>query len=242
MTVNPNARLTGETKRTYHPATLNDVTMHRVEYVLSSGHIIEGGWVESLDCLQEDARVHSEAMVFDGAVITGSSRVFGSSKVFGSSVLTGTVVVLGGSEIDNSKISGNSFIEDAQITDSTLVHVSVESSSRIESSEVVGGKFERVRVNGEYIYQCDISRQDHILKLSNFGSESMDVHLTRRKDGTPWVKVGCWEGPLSRLMDKVYDRQENDWDDHSKERSDNWLDQYKALDTLLRLRVESWDL
>lgn len=242
MTVNPNARLTGETKYGYSPDTYAEVTLHRVEYMTSRGTTRQGGWVETLDSLQEDGRVEGDAIVFRGAVLAGSSRVFDHSQVYGDSVLNGTSTLVGRSYVLDSKISGDSFISESCVERSTIIHVSVDAPSRILNSVVNGEKFFRLRVAGEHINGCDISRQDHILKLSNFGSESMDVHLTRRTDGTPWVVVGCWEGPLSRLMDKVYDRQENDWDDYSKERSDNWLDQYKALDTLLRLRVDSWDL
>ena len=235
-------RFTGETKHAMHPDTLNQVLMHRVEYVVSDVRVLLGGWVESLDSLQEGGRVLGEAKVFRGSVLTGSSRIFDNAQVYGNSVISGTSSVVGKSYIDNSTISGNSFITESNVEHSTLDDVSVDAPSRIVNSVVTGKVSLRIRVSGEFINDCYISRQDHILKLSNFGSESMDVHLTRRKDGVPWVKVGCWEGPLSRLMDKVYDRQENDWEDHTSARSDNWLEQYKALDTLLRLRVDSWDL
>lgn len=94
-------RLTEET------ITINNVTLHRIEYLRAIGDYVEagdyGGYVESEKNLSHEGEclILHEAKVYGDAVVKDDAQVYDDAEVYGYAIVSGDEIVCGDEKVDN---------------------------------------------------------------------------------------------------------------------------------------------
>lgn len=109
-TSNAPVELTGESR--LHSTNVGH-TLHRIRATrdLDNRNVKKGdlgGWVESLDNIQDNGWVADEAMVYDGAVVNGHGTVSGKAEVHGpNAVVSDFALVTDSAKVFNADMRGN---------------------------------------------------------------------------------------------------------------------------------------
>lgn len=183
----------------------------------------EGGWVEGSHNLYVDgAWVADEAKVYGNAAVMGQARATGYAEVYEDAVVSDRAHIYG-----TAKVYGR-----AQIHNSAAVGGEAE----VAGDAWVGGAA-RIR---DFAY---ITRHQDYLSLGPIGSESIDMHLMRTREGHNLV-IGCWHGNTVDQMATEVARRARFWElDHVATLSERvrFRAEYAAAETLARIRVASWE-
>lgn len=190
--------------------------------VFNHSVIADFGIVKDCAVVKGNSHVMERGVVSENAVVSNYSGVIHDAAVFGHSVVTDSSVVRG-----RSIVGGVAVLNDAETSNGSHIR-----AGKFKSVAIPEGRFVNSNIN--------VTRDDHILSMTNIGSEMQKLILVRTNDDIGHtLSVGCWEnGIIDRLMDEVH------------RRSENWLlypsltsaiiEEYQAIIPILELRVARW--
>ena len=193
--------LTDETKEIYGH------TVYRIRATKDSRWAKEGqlgGFVESVDNLNDNAWVADNANVFENAKVYGEAKVFGSAQVYGTARVSGNAWVYG-----QAMVSGKSSVyEEAAVFEGAIVsgHAEVFGSAKICGDAKVYGEakvFGNDAVLGpaEIVGDAEIQTISDYVVFKNFWSSGRYLTWTRSND--KW-QVGCFYGAGKDLIERAY--------------------------------------
>ena len=234
-------------------------------WVESLDNIAEQAWVADDAVVSEQARVSGHALVstraqigdeaqvtdwahvVDDAVVRNRARVSGHAQVRQRGQVLGDVYVCGGAVIlGDAALFDRVHVEGSACVKGTAA---VHHDARIKGSACVRGVILEDAVVSGYVhvpYGAKVGGGDRllvpqdILVLGPIGSESVTVTLARNRSAASGhaLRVGCWTGEIDTLAQEV-ERRAMDWD--ARDRDERaWREEYAALESLLRIRVNRW--
>jgi len=176
--------------------------------------------------LYAKAVVREHAFVADDSVVGGRAEVSGYAGLWGETGVRESAKVYDRAQAHNTQIFGEARVYgNARLYSGTRVYdyAQVFGNARIAT---------RVAINGT----ARLETTQHYLHLGPIGSESGYVLLLRTSEGHS-LRIGCWNGTIDELAEKVEDR------------SKDWYDEYVPLgkmeytivEMLVRARLRSWE-
>ena len=191
------------------------VTVHRIRALADFPRLgirkgDTGGWIESVELANGDARVSGNAWVSGNAQVYGNAQVSGNARVSGDAWVSGNARVSG-----NAQVSGDAWVYgDAQVSGNAQVY------------------------GNAWVYgNAQVESPDHYLLVGPIGSEGVFATLARTEKGHI-LNVGCWTGTLDALEAEV-ERRSASWDGDDAKRS-KWKAQYQALIILSEASASTW--
>jgi len=181
-----------------------------------------GGWIESAELTNGDARVSGNAWVSGDAQVYGNARVSGDAWVYGNAQVSGDAWVYGNARVyGDARVYGNAWVSgDAW----------VYGDARVYGNAQVSGN---ARVYGN----AWVERTWDYMAVGPIGSENVTATLVRTETGH-LLNVGCWTGTLETLADEVA-RRRRSWRGSGVEH-EVWAAQYDALIALGAATVRRW--
>ena len=92
------------------------------------------------------------------------------------------------------------------------------------------------RVSGN----AEVSQKQHIFVAGPAGVESRWVTAAHTGTDEIFVRIGCWEGTLTTMMQAVAERRASHWDRHDEATQNRWQSEYQAIHDMIAIRAESW--
>jgi len=191
------------------------VTVHRIRALADFPRLgirkgDTGGWIESVELANGDARVSGNAWVYGDAQVSGDARVYGNARVYGDAQVYG-----------NARVSGDAWV---------YGNARVSGHARVSGDAWVYG-------DAQVYGNAQVESPDHYLLVGPIGSEGVFATLARTEKGHI-LNVGCWTGTLDALEAEV-ERRSASWDDDDAKRS-KWKAQYQALIILSEASASTW--
>ena len=91
-------------------------------------------------------------------------------------------------------------------------------------------------VSGDaWVYQ-----KQHVFVAGPAGVESRLVTAANTGTDEIFVRIGCWEGTLTTMMQAVAERRANYWGRHDEATQERWQAEYQAIHDMIAIRAESW--
>ena len=104
--------LTGETKVNFQGVTVHRIRATRDIPRAGVKRGDEGGWVESVELTNGDARLSGDAWVSGTAQVYGNARVYGNAWVYGNAQVSGDARLSGDAWVSgNAQVSGDARVE-----------------------------------------------------------------------------------------------------------------------------------
>ena len=238
---------TGEEKVNHHGVTVRRIRATRDIPNAGVKKGDKGGWIESVELKDGNARVSGNAWVYGNAQVYGNARVYGNAQVSGNARVFGNAWVSGNAQVfgnawvyGNARVSGNAWVYgNAQVYGNAWVYgnAQVYGNARVYGNAQVYGNA-RVYGNAQVSGNARVEHPWHLLVVGPIGSEGVTATLARTKNGKHILNVGCWDGTLGTLMAEVK-RRRADWHADGATQ-DLWVAQYRALKALGKATVKRW--
>ena len=109
----------------------------------------------------------------------------------------------------------------------------VSGNARVSGDARVFGD---ARVSGN----AEVSQKQHIFVAGPAGVESRWVTAAHTGTDEIFVRIGCWEGTLTTMMQAVAERRDRHWGRHDEATQERWQAEYQAIHDMIAIRAESW--
>ena len=94
--------------------------------------------------------------------------------------------------------------------------------------------------NAEVSGNARVSQKQHIFVAGPAGVESRWVTAAHTGTDEIFVRIGCWEGTLTTMMQAVAERRGKHWGRHDEATQNRWQAEYQAIHDMIAIRAESW--
>jgi cytoskeletal protein CcmA (bactofilin family) len=147
-----------------------------------------GGWVDTENTPNGNARVSGDAWVSGDAQVYGDAQVSGNARVSGDAWVSG-----------NARVSGNAQVSgDAWVSGNARVY----GNARVSGNAQVYGNA-RVSGNAQVYGDGKIESNNDFCTFQNFGSENRCTTFFKCADGLTKVVCGCFFGTLEQFIKQV---------------------------------------
>ena len=85
-----------------------------------------------------------------------------------------------------------------------------------------------------------VSQKQHVFVAGPAGVESRWVTAAHTGTDEIFVRIGCWEGTLTTMMQAVAERRDSHWRRHDEATQNRWQAEYQAIHDMIAIRAESW--
>nr|DAM44572.1 MAG TPA: Putative transferase, nesg, ydcK, Structural Genomics.38A [Caudoviricetes sp.] len=94
--------------------------------------------------------------------------------------------------------------------------------------------------NAEVSGNAEVFQKQHIFVAGPAGVESRWVTVAHTGTDEIFVRIGCWEGTLTTMMQAVAERRDKHWGRHDEATQERWQAEYQAIHDMIAIRAESW--
>ena len=115
--------------------------------------------------------------------------------------------------------------------------------SRYVDEGELGGFIEKeANLSGDAWVSGDaqVSQKQYIFVAGPAGIESRWVTAAHTGDDEIFVRIGCWEGTLTTMMQAVAERRATHWKRHDDAMQERWQAECQAIHDMIAIRAESW--
>ena len=85
-----------------------------------------------------------------------------------------------------------------------------------------------------------VFEKQHIFVAGPAGVESRWVTAAHTGTDEIFVRIGCWEGTITTMMQAVAERRDKHWGRHDEATQERWQAEYQAIHDMIAIRAESW--
>ena len=85
-----------------------------------------------------------------------------------------------------------------------------------------------------------VYQKQHVFVAGPAGVESRWVTAAHTGTDEVFVRIGCWEGTLTTMMQAVAERRDKHWGRHDEATQNRWQAEYQAIHDMIAIRAESW--